>query len=328
MPQPTGVSATGSVAPARSALVEADPCRGATRPVEQVWLTPRDLDALAIVASGTSAWVAVGGQQAGKVFRLDDDGGAVEVATVGWAPEAIAVGPGALWVSNSIGDGSHPSTDPAQNTVARLDLASGQIRTMRIQEPGPIAAVGEGAWVATGTRGVVHLTRALVPSPPYSKLDGGPAFMRSGSDAAFLTTADAITAASSLWRLGNDASEVVLRLRLAVPAGAALVSDGTVLLPVGQPDGSWALVNVDRPASARTLDLPESTDARSFAVGEAGVGWAFTTDGCIFTFGLGATIQPREAWMLTEPDTDLLALAIGDRRVWILTSNGVAALQP
>jgi YVTN family beta-propeller protein len=99
---------------------------------------------LTITPDGETVWLATPGDRA--IRRIDTrPGGAVRRIELPQAPDQVAFGDGAVWVTSSTGD-----------AVLRINAASHAIQTIRVGNgPSGIAFGAERVWVANGQDGTV-----------------------------------------------------------------------------------------------------------------------------------------------------------------------------
>jgi hypothetical protein len=259
--------------------------------------------------------------------RLDPTGSLTKVAPVGWSPGDIALSHNAIWVSNTIGDASHPSTDPAQNSVTEVALTSGDATIFRVVQPGPIADGGGAVWVASGPDALVPIASGVVDrGSTVRSAIGTPVFLGSAGDGVVVLASDPVSSAATIARLDTNGGGIVDPLAIGGPAGAPIIAGPDLYLPTREAS-DWGLNRVESQGLEPIAELPPDTDARSFIAGSSKIGWAFTTSHCIFSFDLASGAIDPMTWRTADSTADLLALAVGKGRVWALTSSGVASFE-
>ena len=98
-----------------------------------------------------AAWIAANGPPGGELLRVDAAGGGAESIAIGRIPVAVAVGFGAIWVSDFVGSPTLFER-PEPGKVLRLDPGTGNLDdVINIgKRPGGLATGGGSVWVANG----------------------------------------------------------------------------------------------------------------------------------------------------------------------------------
>jgi YVTN family beta-propeller protein len=295
---------------ARAALIAGKPVPRARRVPRLA--RPAVLAALALISALAAALVAllVGGSGGGRTLAaiganavaVIDPGGPSLSTTipVGAAPSHMAVGAGAVWVTN---------TDDA--TVARIDLKSRSVRQNTPVRPGPGAiAVGEGGvWVVNGLDGTVSwispATNQAVKTIPVGNgpsgicVGGGAVWVASGDDSS-ITRIDPhegrVTATipldvrptelacgdGAVWA-SSESSPTITEISFArrrvigsipVPGATGAIAFGSGVLWVASPlDGTVSKVDPVRRAVAATFDMGAGSGPIALTANASGV-WA------------------------------------------------------
>jgi serine/threonine protein kinase/DNA-binding beta-propeller fold protein YncE len=117
-----------------------------------------------------AGYVWVADQREGQVWRVDPETGDPDHVDVGENPDSVAVGLGAVWVTNT---DSNDVTRLALDDAAHADLRSARTTTIKVGErPEGVLIAQDAVWVANGGDGTV--TRIAGGAPPV-KLEVGEA---------------------------------------------------------------------------------------------------------------------------------------------------------
>lgn len=86
------------------------------------------------------------------MLRIDAQGEGAESNDIGTGPFAVAVGFGAVWLSD-IGAGGRAGVEPDAGRVIRIDPATGRLEDVIPvgKEPSGVATGAESVWVANGS---------------------------------------------------------------------------------------------------------------------------------------------------------------------------------
>ncbi|HEX7189640.1 MAG TPA: ABC transporter substrate-binding protein, partial [Actinomycetes bacterium] len=258
------------------------------------------------VAIGLGA-VWVTNSTGGTVSRIDPDTHAAFTIPVGTGPAGVAVGAGAVWVANS-GDG----------TVSRIDPRTNATTVVRVL-PGPTGVV-----VAAGSVWVTNTLAAAVTQidPKTSKVVNEPRVGANPTGIAY--------GARSLW-VANQSDGTVTRLDPATlrtdppitvgdgPVGIA-VADGGVWV-ANTNEGSLYRIDVDdHRVTSRTIDA----DGGAYGVAASGrTVWVSNQ--------YAGTLSRVDARRFTLVDTVTtrgapLGLAVSGERLWFASAEGGEAL--
>jgi class 3 adenylate cyclase/DNA-binding beta-propeller fold protein YncE len=274
--------------------------------------------ALVVVRSG-GAGSAPPKIRPNTLVRLNlSSGELVSVVPVGTDPNAVASGPGALWVTN-LGD----------QTLQRIDISSGTASPARAlpELPTAVAVGGDRVWVASSFGGTVHQidpTQALSGAP--IDVGSGAAGIAFGEDAVWVT--DSHT--NSLLRIDRQTREIVERFPLAEGSGPSGVAVGFGSVWVAEPLAG-RLEEIDLTGQVvGTTPLLEEGDlpgtSLDVAVGEGYV-WV--------------AVQKSDTVMRIDPDSNRgqpirgvgngpAGIAVGEGYVWVANSldGTVARIDP
>src|SRR4051794_8838419 len=253
---------------------------------------------------------ALGGLVGNTAAGVDPASGRVVAAVaLGGTPTSVAMAGGAVWALNA-----------DDRTIARIDPASGKVRTVGVgATPTDLAADDGGAWVGargdqTGARGGRVDQDPLVPGDTrlpggtHQGAGGAPGQMAVGAGALWV-----INDAEDLERIDTRSARVTatahpLRARAVAASGAdvwALASDAT------------DVVRVDaRTARIRRRIHLHATGLDSIATGN-GVVWATDSyDGTLWRVDPGHNIVARTITV----GTGASGVTVGSGAVWVINS--------
>lgn len=287
---------------------------------------------LAITAGGAWIWVTVGGPVSGRLLRFGSADGKLGSATaVGWAPGFVSASADTVWVSDTLGDGSHDPTDPHENNVLAIDAKTGRIRaTTKLAQPGDLVATPSAIWVIT-PQGIVRLDpssgrpTATVPLGPRV-----PIFVSAGDGLVFVCEVDPVSSAGSLVIVDPVRAQVMRTIDVGLPIGPALIANSTVEVPVRTSADVWELRRVDVATGAMMPvgSLQSDTNVNGIEVARDGTGWAITSQRTVYSFDpttgglIGSPVK------VAYPPSDLLSVATDPQGVWVLSSEELIKVVP
>lgn len=333
-------SPTTDTAPISSSSVSTAPASSAVRlgPAPHVTLhwtihPTANGGALGLAVGASHLWIAYGRptqpnqEKRGELVGYNlGTGHADVVASIGGAPDAVAVTDSAVFVANGIGDGS-PPVPYAVNTVQKFTTRGKLLASVPINNPLALAASGTNVWV--------YYTR--VQSPYVKDLDFGGHSPTVVSDTALpgqpaagffgpyplVTCGGQIDAVSAdlgsgktvISELGTRPARVITLPTIADPPSLACGNDDTLEL-LAQ-NAATAAAFTSSVNSWRLSSL--STSASSEIVGGGGPSW-FVSPGrdamTIQTLSNTGELTSRE---LTEPGSVQPLLAATGDALWLVT---------
>jgi YVTN family beta-propeller protein len=272
-----------------------------------------------------SIWVANG--LAGTVSRIDPGvNRVVDTIRVGNDPAGMAFADGSIWVANTgdgtvtridvttdrpsktlavsatelaVGEGTLWATETAANQVVRIDPATGDIQPIAVGNGPTGIAFGSGsAWVANsldGTLGRIDPETNSVTA--VTPVGNGPIAVASDPSGIWVSN----QFDGTLVRLDPRTNQVTRRLSIGKQLGGVAISDGTVVVSVGQSGSAHrgGSLTVRNPAIVNSIDT---------AVAYSTTEWLLlrmTNDGLVAfneTSGLaGARLVPDLAVSLPTP---------------------------
>jgi hypothetical protein len=286
---------------------------------------------MGMVASKDSLWVVLGGTTTGALVQINTDSGLIKSsAEIGWSPQYITASTDRIWISETIGDGSHPKDDPRQNSVKVFDTATGQqVATSRIADPGPIAANGAQAWV-TSRGGLARVDEAGASSNQVLALQGGAViFLKADPTDVIATLEDPLGDLAHLVFVDPAADNVQKSIESLSPLGPALPATDGIRIPRRSADGSdWVLSRIDGDEFVPIATLPSGTDVNSITATLEGSAWAWTVEGCAYEFTIATGALTGRSALLDPDRGDPRAIAATDAGAWLLDGSGVVALTP
>ena len=227
-----------------------------------------------------SVWVA--NSLSGTVSRIDPRvNRVVDTIRVGNAPNGIVHADGSIWVANTgddtvtkidvttdrpaktidvaatelaVGDGAIWATETAANRVARIDPSTGDVQPVAVGNGPTGIAFGSGsAWVANNLDGTVTRidpeTNAVVA---VTTVGNGPTTVAGGPDGVWVSN----QSDGTLVRLDPRTSQVAERVKIGNQLRGLAISDGDVVVGVGQSDASHrgGTLTVRNPAIVNSID--------------------------------------------------------------------------
>jgi peptide/nickel transport system substrate-binding protein len=244
---------------------------------------------------------------AGSVGFLEASSGRLSgQIPVGDAPEAIAIGAGAVWVTDRVG-----------GTVARIDARSGVV-LQRIQVgsgPGGVAVAAGHVWVTNSdTRTVSRINPGSAPGQErvVATVPVGNGPLGIAADGTELWVANSIDA--TLAQIDARTGEVVGTFPVgALPTGVA-VGGGAVWVTER---GANALAQID-PTSGKVLrDIPVGHKPTGIAWGENAI-WVVNADD-----GTVSRVDPETASVTAtvRVGTDPVSVAVAAGRIWVANAG-------
>jgi peptide/nickel transport system substrate-binding protein len=249
---------------------------------------------------GSSAGAAVGANSVGVVDA--GSGKVVSQIPVGTSPNAIAVGPDAVWVTNT-----------NDNTVSRIDPSTNTVQQTIEVGAGPVGvAVGGGAvWVANGLDGTVSRIDPTISREVQTIVAGnGPSGVAYGEGVVWVTNSVDGTV-SRIDPSGNRAPRT-----FPAVAGASGIAVGFGHVWVVSP-ASGTLVEID-PRSGQVLQpIAVGVEPSAVATGAGAVWVANRADATI------SKIDPRSASVqgLIRVGSRPTGIAADSRTLWVASEG-------
>jgi YVTN family beta-propeller protein len=253
---------------------------------------------------GSSAGAAVGANSVGVVDV--GNGKVVSQIPVGTSPNAIAVGPDAVWVTNT-----------NDNTVSRIDPSTNAVQQTIDVGAGPVGvAVGGGAvWVANGLDGTVSRIAPTISRVVAKIVVGnGPSGVAYGEGFVWVTNSVDGTV-SRIDPSGNRAPRT-----FPAVAGASGIAVGFGYVWVVSP-ASGTLVEIDPRSGQVVQPIAVGVEPSAVAVGAGAVWVANRADGTV------SKIDPRTGSVkgLIPVGPSPNAVAADSKTLWV-TSQGDGTL--
>lgn len=272
-------------------------------------------------------WVVIEGTRNGRLIRLDDSGNVSDsVPLGGWSPEHLAVAGQDVWVSEGIGDGSHPVDAPNQNLVELVDAESQKVTaSLRVSLPGPVAASNGTAWITATDLSLLRIDQKGVLRQGRLEVDSElvPTSMAAVSSGRLLVElVDAVSSEGTIISADPQGlrAEAVVRLE-GVVSRLAQTPDTAYLMRKRPPDLGPHLMAL-APAGDSFADvgaLPVDTSLAVLAVAaDNQIGWAMTVDGSLFAF------DPSTAAPLTQATA--LGVEPADVKEVVSTTDGAVVV--
>lgn len=284
----------------------------------------RDAQPVAIAADPTGIWVAEQSSPKGKLIHFDMDGHPDrQLSSSGWSPAGLSVGDGRIWVSDTIGDGSRPATDPTQNSIEDVDEANGTLlQLIRVANPSAIFGTSSTAWVATGSALVevgpgANMTTVADLSPRHIT------WVRGSATRLAITASDPISSAGRFLVLDQQTGNAESAYESPYAIGPAMLDAADVFFAGRTAARGWELEEATAAGPRSIGSLPDDTDINSFASDGSGAGWAVTTAGCLYQVNLSdGQVAPR-AVDVQPGYSDVVGTAVGNSVAWVLTSDAL-----
>jgi len=278
-------TAPSAVAAAVGAIWVTDPAEDAVDRVDPETHTIRQTVPVGNGPSGIafgdgSIWVT--NSLSGTVSRIDPGlNRVVDTVRVGNAPAGIVYADHSIWVANTgddtitkldvttdrpsktidvaateltVGDGTLWATETAANQVVRIDPSTGDLQPIAVGNGPEGIAFGRGSvWVANSLDGTVTRidpeTNSVVA---VTTVGNGPTAVATGPDAVWVSN----QFDGSLVRLDPRTSHVVERLRLGNRLRGLAVSDGAVVVGIGESSVAHrgGTLRVRNPAIVNSID--------------------------------------------------------------------------
>lgn len=282
------------------------------------------LGPLAISADGRHSWVALGGDSAGDVLEFaEGTARRLGEATVGWAPASLAESEGILWVSNTEGDGSHPS-GPGQDSVTELtgDPTS-VLATTGVSQPELLAANSKAAFVVSGQTDLY----AIAPGSPKRELLtfgalGRPIALAADQDGVWVSTAKPGSEGLVI-KVDEESGKIILRVATDGVIASLTESNSKVYAILQPPSGPPRFGAVDRSGFVYLADLPPNLAAASLRSSST-FAWVAGNDQLIDRIRLS---NGESAIFPLPADGPTIAIAPAtDAHVWALASTGLIEL--
>ncbi len=239
-----------SRSPAKTVRVNEDPPED--EPGGGLALVPRP-----VAVTAEAVWIASGG-----LARLDPDSGrTIATPTVGTEPNGIAVGAGAVWVSDGI-DGTVTRIDPETNEV---------VQTIPVgQSASGVAAGAGGVWVPVPLEDrVKRIDPATNAITDTVRVPGGPGAVAIGAGAVWVTT----RRGGTVTRIDPSSARVTDTERLGHSLQGVAVTEGAVWVAVQESPPKVAPVAAGGAADVLSVLRPEGliagTDPASLCCGGA-----------------------------------------------------------
>jgi ABC-type transport system substrate-binding protein/DNA-binding SARP family transcriptional activator/streptogramin lyase len=288
------------------------PERPAAGPVARRGRLAVILAALLIVAIGIGAVVYVTGRSSSTspLTQIDASSAAaidprtnqlVDDVHVGSGPGRIAVGFGSLWVVNDF-----------DNTISRIDVASGDVQTIPVDDdPAAIAVAGGFVWVAcTGTRSVDRIDPHVDKRTQRIQVGYG--------------SSGIAVSPGSLWvtdRLDDSVTEIdsttgKVRRTLAAGATPSDVVYGLGALWIAN-ESSSTISRVD-PATGARREIQVGNGPESVAIGNGSVWVANSLDGTVWRIDPQSDVVQSVIGVGSGPSS---VLARGNA-IWVADSYG------
>jgi len=285
---------------------------------------PGVLGPLALTSDGDNAWIAAGGTPRGNLYLVDAAGGRklLEVAQVGWAPGGLIDAGSRLWVENTIGDGSRPSSS-AQNTVDVVDKTGGRVDVeVPLPNPGLMVGDAEYAWVVSNNS---TLDRIELPGARSTLVP----------DLSQIGDVVAMAFDSRLWLATRSPTGIGSRLVNVDPTtggsrnvidspdsiNAIAAGGGKTWLLIQDPGGHWFATRLAESTFDARIPLPDNLAASTFVtVGQ--IGWVASNDGLLYRIDTGGGSVDR---VEITPALDGVPIAIAGATggVWVLTPESI-----
>jgi len=227
-----------------------------------------------------SVWVT--NSLSGTVSRIDPTvNRAVDTIRVGNAPSGIASTDGSIWVANTgddtvtkidvttdrpsktievaatelaFGDGTLWATETDANQVVRIDPSTGDVQSVAVGNGPTGIALGSGSvWVANSLDGTVTRidpeTNAVVA---VTTVGNGPTALATDRNGVWVSN----QSAGTLVRLDPRTSQVAERVRIGNQLRGLAISDGAVVVGIGQSSASHrgGTLTVRNPAIVDSID--------------------------------------------------------------------------
>jgi hypothetical protein len=248
-PGPTSTSTpTSHLAPSQPLV---SPTSVPGRELVRIKLPVSGFGVLATQLGHGDLWVAVAGQPTGQLYGYDSVSGRQRFDTaVGWAPATLALSTTAVWVGDTIGDGSQPTL--RSNLVEAIDPNSGRVTaSIPITSPNAILATESAVWVVRSggdadTIAEIDPTRDVVTST--YQMPGQVADLSWALGAVWVTILGS-DGTEALVRIDPNAKSVGQMVRLGGQMIGPIVAVGdaleTVSTPASPPPSTLTLSRVD-----------------------------------------------------------------------------------
>jgi YVTN family beta-propeller protein len=227
-----------------------------------------------------SVWVT--NSLSGTVSRIDSTvNRVVDTIRVGNAPSGIASTDGSIWVANTgddtvtkidvtrdrpsktievaatelaFGDGTLWATETDANRVVRIDPATGDVQSVAVGNgPTGIAFGGGSVWVANSLDGTVtHIDPETNAGVADTTVGNGPTALATDRNGVWVSN----QSDGTLVRLDPRTSQVAERVRIGNQLRGLAISDGAVVVGIGQSSASHrgGTLTVRNPAIVNSID--------------------------------------------------------------------------
>jgi YVTN family beta-propeller protein len=252
------------------------------------------------LGGGSSVGAAVGANSVGVVDA--GSGKVVSQIAVGTSPNAIAVGPDAVWVTNT-NDNTVARIDPSTNTLQQtIDVGAG---------PVGVAVGGAAVWVANGLDGTVSRINPTINREVEKIVVGnGPSGVAYGEGFVWVTN----SVDGTVSRI--DPSRNRAPRTFPAVAGASGIAVGFGFVWVVSP-ASGTLVEIDPRSGQVVQPIAVGVDPSAVATGAGDVWVANRGDGTIFK------IDPRSASVqgLIRVGSRPTGIAADSRALWVASQG-------
>jgi YVTN family beta-propeller protein len=269
---------------------------------------------LALIGGGVAVAIASAGDDGEPAtgptgLPVSDEFAVTDQISVGDTPEGVAVGEGAVWVANAVGQ-----------TLSRVDPATNEVTdTIELDAEPRDVAVGEGAvWIVDGDRqGLTRLDPATLE--PDATMSAGtlPASVVVGEGSVWVS--DQI--GNRVFHVDPATNEAVAAIAVGNQPDSIAVGEGSVWV-ANEDDGTVTRIDPDTDQVAATLRLGPPGHA-AVAVGDGAL-WAVNTEDSTVSRVDLATNEVTDTIELDHQPYDVIV--VGDD-VWVTLDDLVSAIR-